>query len=100
VAEEGRTPDAPLADILETLKSDKVLDGYANALVNGRGVTCRSPFDGGKQEHELADKYRVISNSFACSHPSLSNLYARIAQNYEADAKREDLEAERERLGR
>jgi hypothetical protein len=100
VAEEGRAPDARLSDILETLKSDDVLDGYANALLYSRGTTSRLPFDGGKQEHELADKYRVISRSFATSHPNISNLYARVAQNYEADAKREDLEAERERLGR
>jgi hypothetical protein len=96
----GRAPDSPLANILETLKSEAVLDGFAFALRQARGITSRSPFDGGKQEHELAAQYRGISATFAGTHPNLSDLYGRIALSYEADAKREDLEAERERLGR
>jgi hypothetical protein len=88
------------ADILETLQSDSLINGYGNALRNRRGVTSRSPFDGGKQEHELAQRYSEVSRRFASTHPAVSRLFAGISADYTADARREDLEAERERLGR
>ena len=100
VCEAEKQPPLELVSLLEAVGSQSVLDGYANPLVYGRGITLRSPFDGGKQERDLVERYDTISKKCAGTIPNLSDEYARFAKHYEGLAKKEDLEAERERLKR
>lgn len=39
---------------------------------NARGVTMRSPYDGGAQERRLAERYRELAARYGNSHPRLS----------------------------
>jgi hypothetical protein len=54
---------------------------------------------GGKQERELAAKYRNWSRQLAFEYPYVANLVAQIAHSYDRDAAWEDSEeAVRKRL--
>lgn len=60
----GDWPSRTVRDLLERLQSDQVEKGLYLAIVNQRGVTTRSPTDGGAQEHQLAENYREQARRF------------------------------------
>ena len=67
--------------------------------MRGRGVTMRSPGDGGTQEWELAAKYKQQANQFADEWPRTAAVLRRLASYFEQEARREDERAERFRRG-
>jgi len=60
---------------------------------NARGITCRSPFDGGAQERVLADKYRELAAQYSVLHSRVAAQLILIAESYEIEARRQDEEA-------
>lgn len=72
---------------------------YLNAIyareARGRGVTSRSPREGGKQEPALAEKYRGWSKATAFDWPRTSSILENLAKSYEEDARSQDESAER-----
>jgi hypothetical protein len=60
---------------------------------NLRGVTSRSPGDGGEQERQLAAQYETWQRALAVSNPRTSALLGRLADEYRSDANWEDVEA-------
>ncbi|MCE8421245.1 hypothetical protein LZ190_21715, partial [Rhodovulum sulfidophilum] len=63
---------------------------FCMGVRNARGVTMRSPYDGGEQERRLAERYRELAARYGNSHPRLSESLISIAEWYEWDARRED----------
>ena len=61
---------------------------------NQRGVTTRSPFDGGDQEREIAKKYSKNSKKLQFSYPRTANILSEFASSYEHEAIRHDQDAE------
>lgn len=78
-AEEGNGPDFS--------------DGFYSGVLNSRGVTSRSPFDGGMQERELERKYMDFARRVAGRWPKTAALLRKIAGHYRADAIHEDQRA-------
>lgn len=68
--------------------------GMEMAKYNSRGVTTRGLTDGGEQERELAAKYRTDADKICSDFPRTAAFLRRIADGYEADAKRHDQDAE------
>lgn len=66
---------------------------FCMGVRNARGVTTRSPYDGGEQERRLAKRYRDLAARYGNSHPRLSESLISIAEGYEWDARREDEQA-------
>jgi len=66
---------------------------FCMGVRNARGVTTRSPYDGGEQERRLAERYRDLAARYGNSHPRLSESLISIAEGYEWDARREDEQA-------
>ena len=64
-----------------------------------RGATSRSLTDGGEQERMLAADFRQRAAGFRDSYPRVARILNAMAESYEADARREDREAERRRRG-
>ncbi|NMU18482.1 hypothetical protein HKA97_00610 [Vibrio parahaemolyticus] len=63
----------------------------SNGLYNSRGVTSRSPDEGGNQERKLAEKYRGFGQKLLPFYPYVATkLLFAIADTYEYDATRHD----------
>ena len=67
--------------------------GFTIGARNKRGVTSRSPRDGGAQERDLAANYHSQAARVQYSHPNVAAMLEEIAKSYERDGKREDIEA-------
>ena len=95
---DGEWPGLAVRELIERLRSDSVDGGLISALRNKRSVTSRSLTDGGDQERELAENYRVISRRFQ-EWPRTSAILARLADSYNTEAAVHDNEAEVHRRG-
>jgi hypothetical protein len=83
----------PLADLLDLPDAAEMRDGFEIGVRNARGVTMRSPFDGGAQERQLAAQFKEAADRYRISHPRLSATIRNIAASYEHQAKQEDDQA-------
>jgi hypothetical protein len=89
-----------LAPVVEAHGSDDLTSGLTNGILNSRGVTTRSPFDGGKLEHELAAIFGERAKSIREVSPKLAKCFSTIQSHYKDYAHREDENAARLRSGR
>jgi hypothetical protein len=93
-------PALPVKRLLEALRSSDIEHSMEIEAYNSRGVTMKSPTAGGDSEWALARKYRDWQ-AMSSRYPRASALLGRIAESWEADARREDQSAIlREDLGR
>lgn len=88
-------PSEPLRDLLEEFNSESLFRGFEIGIFNKRGITTRSSTEGGEQERELARKYRAYAAASQDEWPLIANSLRRVADDYEAQAAREDEEAKR-----
>lgn len=96
---DGSWPCQPVRDLLEELQNDRIDRGLEIRVFNNRGVTSRSLEEGGQQEWKLAEGYRERAEQCVSRWPRTATIYRRLAETYEADACREDAEAERRSRG-
>lgn len=82
---------------IERASNDDLERGLQIERFNMRGVTIRGMFDGGDQERKLAADYRTWAGIVA-KWPRTSAMLVRIAESWEHDAEREDLEVRQRRL--
>jgi hypothetical protein len=94
---DGFWPDRSIRIVLEELDSDDVENGLSIERFNMRGVHTKAMFEGGVQERELADRYRKWAKATA-DWPRTSAMLERIAQGYDRDAEREDVEAQQNKM--
>lgn len=92
-------PSSEVADLIEELDEDQIDHGIGIGLSNARGVTTRSLTEGGEQERKLAAEFRQRAARFRDSHHRVARILNATAEGYEAHARREDREAERQRRG-
>lgn len=95
---DGVWPQRPVAEIIERLHSEELERGIQIERYNMRGVFSRAMFEGGNQERELAERYRGWAAKQPASHMRTRALLSSIAKGWDADAKRADEEAARDRL--
>jgi len=75
------------AEALNAKDAGDMQGGFSNALVNSRGV---HGFTAGREERELADKYRVRAGEVESrGYHRLANTLRELATSYERDAERE-----------
>lgn len=91
--DDGLWPFAPAREVLESVDMKVMRNGFHIGTHNKRGVTSRSPWDGGVQERDLADHYRKHAEKLHLSQPNVASLLEEIARDYERDGKRQDTEA-------
>ena len=90
-------PDRAIRDVIEEECSTQLETGVMTERFNMRGAYSKALYEGGKQERALAGRYRSWAKT-AASWPRTAALLERIAQGWEADARREDTRAEQDRL--
>ena len=90
---DGIWPHESVREVIERYSSKTLEDGFVVGKRNLRGVTSRSPGDGGEQERQLAAQYGTWQRALAVSNPRTSALLGRLAEGYRSDANSEDVEA-------
>lgn len=91
--EDGTWPFLPARDVLDRSDSEEMRTGFAIGTRNKRGVTSRSPCDGGGQERDLSAYYSCQAKRIQYAHPNLAATLVKIAQGYEHEGRREDIDA-------
>jgi excisionase family DNA binding protein len=92
---DGVWPAEPVREIIESIGSPQLESGIQTGVLNARGFTNRGVFDGGKQEWDLAAKYREWATQTGTHSRRTSRILRGLAESYEQDARREDDEAAR-----
>ncbi len=64
---------------------EEMRQGFIIGTHNKRGMTSRSPWDGGEQERDLAAHYRSHAEKLYVAQPNVANLLDKIARSYEHD---------------
>lgn len=85
----GTWPPQPICEALESIGSRSVASGFATAVYNERGAHWRQKgADAGKEERELADRYRKWAQQLRFKYPFVATVLEDIASMYDYDAKR------------
>ncbi|KZC15892.1 XRE family transcriptional regulator [Rhodanobacter sp. FW510-R12] len=92
---DGNWPAEPVREMIDLFRSKPMIDGFRIGKSNRRGVTSRSPGDGGKLERIEAAKYRAWAKALSYEHPHTAKALDALADDYDWQARREDEEAER-----
>lgn len=96
ITEENNTwPPESVCKIIDETQSMELDNGFSIGIYNKRGTVTKSLYEGGRQERELAEKFRQYANKWAIRYPRTAGVLTKIAEGYENEAKREDKEAER-----
>lgn len=90
-------PHQAIRTILERLDSDDIEKGLLIERFNMRGVYGKALYEGGVQERTIAEQYRSWAKA-AVDWPRTSAMLERIAQNYDRDAKEEDIRAKQDQM--
>ena len=93
VDDDGTWPFLPARDVLDRQEFEEMRRGFIVGTHNSRGVTSRSPCEGGDQERDLSAHHRSHAERIQYAHPNMSATLERIAKSYESQGNREDLEA-------
>lgn len=91
-------PNDAIFRLLERINSDPMKRNYSAGLFNKRGSSSRGPFDGGNIERGHAAYFKDLADKTKGSYPNISAIFRNMENNYLADAKRMDEEAERDKL--
>ena len=87
---DGIWPCEEVRDVLEDVGTTNIARGMSIGRRNARGVQWRDV--GGKQERELATKYRGWSRKLSFDWPFTARLLEDLAKNYDHEAKWYDVD--------
>ena len=82
--ENGIWPCEAVCEAMEGIASHEIGTGFYIGVHNSRGVTWRG--EGGKQERELAAKYRTWAARLHFDYPYIGRVLEEIAESYEREA--------------
>ncbi len=89
---DGVWPCEVVREVMEQVQSPELMRGAYIGRCNARGAHWRG--EGGIQERELADQYRKWASALQSTHPFVaSELLLAMAESYERQAEREDVNA-------
>lgn len=92
IGKDGVWPSEPVRDVMEEIQSEPLMQGAQTGVYNSRDVHWRG--EGGDGERQIAAKYRVWGQALLASHPFVAaKLLIALAETYDREASREDMEA-------
>jgi len=80
-------------ELIETIGSNHFETGIHVGRNNNRGITSRGVYDGGEQERGLAAQYAEWAKATAGTHRRTSRLLRDLSEEYEREARSEDIRA-------
>jgi hypothetical protein len=91
---DGVWPVEEVRELVEGIGNARIDTGLHIGKTNKRGVTTRDVYDGGDEERDLEQYYRQMANKIATRWPRTARVLRGIADSYQAEARRNDAEAE------
>ena len=89
-------PHEAVRDLVESVASEHLERAIATGIFNNRGVWMKSIGEGGVQERDIAARYAEYAAALTELWPRTSRVVKLVAQEYQADARGEDVRAELE----
>lgn len=96
--EDGAWPHRSVRNVIESLNNPQINSGIRTERINMRGTYSKSLYEGGAQERKIAETYRGWADKSRSHWPRVARFLEFLAEGWEADAKREDDEAEKDKL--
>ncbi|MBS1779954.1 MAG: ATP-binding protein [Bacteroidetes bacterium] len=94
VGEDGIWPTEEVRIVLEKFQCRDIETEFHSGKRNLRGITVRSPFAGGDQERDLANKFLQDAEKIRTQFPFTAKLLNGLAASYNWQAKSQDDDAE------
>jgi hypothetical protein len=91
---DGTGPCIPVRDAVEEFGTDSLVEGFEVAVMNERGAYWKSLDEGGKQEHDVAQRFFKMAEACALEWSKMAAALRRIGEQYNSFAKREDAEVQ------
>jgi hypothetical protein len=91
---DGSWPDISVRDLLEEVGNQDIELGIELGIYNNRGVVTKALTEGGEQERQLVKTYQNHARALRDRWPRTSAMMQRIAESYDSDARRSDIDAE------
>lgn len=95
---DGAWPVCVVRDLIEEVKSTDLERGINTQIYNNRGIFSRAIGEGGTQERSLKDRYTTYANKVMSQWPRTGRMLKAMADSYEQDAHRVDIEARQDEL--
>ena len=89
-------PAEEIRDLLESLKSPEIENGFSMGRYNQRGGSVRGAYDGGVHERALAHQYESDAKKLELKWPRTAAILRIMARSYETDAQHLDMRDERD----
>lgn len=96
---DGAWPCLAVRELLESIDSDEIEEGFGIEIFNSMGATSRGVLDGGDQERDKSAIYREQADRFVDRWPKTAALLRDAAETFERLARDRDDDAERRRTG-
>lgn len=90
----GDWPPSCICELLEAPENDTLRGTFQTGVYNKRGITSRSPYDGGDQEREIVKKYDNYAERCQMEYPIAAETLSNIADSYRRDGTHHDRDAE------
>jgi hypothetical protein len=87
-------PHEAVRFVIENARSVELDRGIYIGELNSRGITTRSPYDGGEQERKLTENYEKKAKKIELIYPRTAVILRDLARSYKRDAKRMDDDVE------
>jgi hypothetical protein len=94
LGEDGAWPHESVRDIIEDQASGHLETGLDCGKSNSCGVTTRGGLEGGAQEHNLAEDHRRWAETVEGRWPRTGRLLRRMGEQYRADSRHHDSQAD------
>lgn len=91
---DGIWPHVAVRNLIERLNNELIDRHIQIGIYNSRGVVSRGLNDGGRQERELAEKYKKMNDAVKTKWPRTGAILRSLADSYEREAKREDIDSD------
>jgi hypothetical protein len=88
--DDGTWPSLPVRNVIESSASTTLENGFSTETFNKRGLTSRGPDEGGRQEYELATKFKTWAAAVRNSAPRTAAVLQALADGYDADGRAQD----------
>ncbi len=79
-------PDRVICEVLENIRTESIRYGFKIGVLNARGVAVRLPYEGGDQERNLVDQFKIWAEGCKIEFPFVSKILMDISERYEKDA--------------
>lgn len=91
---DGTWPTVAVRNVIESLASTEIEDGFRTETYNKRGITSRGLADGGRQEYDLASDFDGWAGKVVDKWPRTSAVLRSLADGYRAEGRLMDEQSE------